>query len=366
MATGGSPPGLWQPPGLGGLAAGPPTQPPPPATAPPPPSAAALAAGAFSIGAVGEGREDLQKEISSTIEAQVSRLIEQARHDTESKVKMELKQIRDVMMTLDGRLDQLIGQLDGMEPRESPEPHLDAETVGHLLSKIEQQWGQEIRTLKQELHQTILAHNHNADLIKHHKDTIDALRERCVRLQGNSVKTTEIQAQLARLDARLKQQQKQRKLEPLLDRLTVLEQKVAAAAHWRFQNMGVGPPGMPVPPGIPPGMMPGMGAAGLMAGKGAGVKGGLVPGASGAAAAAAAATGVGLAPPAVPKSGEKAAFKCPTDEEVQAHLSKLSVGAEAGPRAEEAQAAAEGAAAPAAAPTPQSAPVPAGETEEAS
>eukprot|EP00411_Alexandrium_monilatum_P072389 CAMPEP_0175557388 /NCGR_PEP_ID=MMETSP0096-20121207/35348_1 /TAXON_ID=311494 /ORGANISM="Alexandrium monilatum, Strain CCMP3105" /LENGTH=336 /DNA_ID=CAMNT_0016860533 /DNA_START=76 /DNA_END=1085 /DNA_ORIENTATION=+ len=336
MATGGSPPGLWQPPGLGGLAAGPPTQPPPPATAPPPPSAAALAAGAFSIGAVGEGREDLQKEISSTIEAQVSRLIEQARHDTESKVKMELKQIRDVMMTLDGRLDQLIGQLDGMEPRESPEPHLDAETVGHLLSKIEQQWGQEIRTLKQELHQTILAHNHNADLIKHHKDTIDALRERCVRLQGNSVKTTEIQAQLARLDARLKQQQKQRKLEPLLDRLTVLEQKVAAAAHWRFQNMGVGATGD-------------AGAAG-----------------SGAAAAAAAATGVGLAPPAVPKSGEKAAFKCPTDEEVQAHLSKLSVGAEAGPRAEEAQAAAEGAAAPAAAPTPQSAPVPAGETEEAS
>merc|ERR1719230_1043759 len=140
------------------------------------------------------------------------------------------------MMVMDGRLDQLLAQLDGIEPQESQEAALDAEAVGQLLSKVEQQWGQEIRTLKQELHQTILAHNHNADLIKHHKDTIDALRERCAKVTGSGAKTAEIHQQLNRIDQRLKQQQKQRKLEPLFERLAVLEQRVAAASatsQWR-------------------------------------------------------------------------------------------------------------------------------------
>lgn len=286
--VGSSPPGLWQPPGFGGignltLAGQPPPQP-------------ANAAGGFGLGAVGESREvELQKEISGTIEAQVSKLIEQARLDTESKVKMELKQIRDAMMGLDQRLDELIAQLDSIGQQEPVESPLAAEAVGQLLSKIEQQWGQEIRTLKQELHQTILAHNHNADLIKHHKDTIDALRDRCAKLQGNNVKTPEIQQQLMRLDLRLKQQQKQRKLEPIYDRLAALEQRVAAVTQagptWRY-------------PQIPPMSMmpPNMGTAGsVMPGKGA---------------------------------GTKAAYKCPTDEEVQARLSKLSVGTEAVPKAD--------------------------------
>merc|ERR1719436_1162397 len=116
-----------------------------------------------------------------------------------------------MIMRMDQQLDALSRELDNIEPREAAEPPLDAEQVAQLLSKIEQQWGQEIRTLKQELHQTILAHNHNADLIKHHKDTIDALRERCMKLQNNTVKTSEIQQQLLRLDMRLKQQQKQQK-----------------------------------------------------------------------------------------------------------------------------------------------------------
>lgn len=247
-----------------------------------------------------EGRENatLQKEISGTIEAQVSRLIEQARHDTESKVKSELKSIRDAMVAMDQQLDGLLAQLDGMQPRQPTEQSLDAEAVGSLLSKIEQQWGQEIRTLKQELHQTILAHNHNADLIKHHKDTIDALRDRCVRIQGGSVKTTEIQQHLQRLDARLKQQQKQRKLEPLFERLTALEGRISLAAQaaavqgaaaWRYAaaaaaagSAAPGPGLLGAPPGMPPGLLPGAGAPGL-------------PKAAAAAAAAAKANGAGSA-----------------------------------------------------------------------
>jgi hypothetical protein len=276
------------------------------------------------LGAVGEGREvELQKEVSGSIEAQVSRLIEQARYDTESKVKMELKKIRDAMMAMDSRLDQLLAQLEGIEILENADPQMDAEAIGQLLSKIEQQWGQEIRTLKQELHQTILAHNHNADLIKHHKDTIDGLQEKCQKLKVDTVKNSEIQQHLQRLDQRLKQQQKQRKLEPLFERLANLEQRIAAAAQsaWRgYPAMSpVVPPGMSVPPGIQPAMMPGgigiSASAGIMSGKTVGAKS-----AGGGAAGAA----VANAATPQPKAEQKAAYKCPTDEEVLARMSQLS------------------------------------------
>eukprot|EP00440_Ansanella_granifera_P044045 gb/GFBE01047732.1/.p1 GENE.gb/GFBE01047732.1/~~gb/GFBE01047732.1/.p1 ORF type:complete len:287 (+),score=65.26 gb/GFBE01047732.1/:1-861(+) len=250
-------------------------------TAPSPP-------GLWQAGAGEPAAGDLQKTISQTIEQQVSRRIEQARIDTESKVKMELKQIRASMMAMDERLDQLIALLDGMQPQDKAEPALKAEEVGHFLSKTEQQWGQEIRTLKQELHQTILAHNHNADLIKHHKDTIDALRERCLKMQTSRHKTEEIQQQLQRLDARLKQQSKQRKLEPLFERLAALEMRVTqGAAGWG------GYPRMPTAMGMPPGMTA--------------PPPGIVPAAGEIAAAR-----------------EKAAFKHPTDEEVAARLKRLS------------------------------------------
>merc|ERR1719145_295516 len=175
------------PPGLG-PACGPPAEPPPPA----PPGlfvGSARPAGNLPSPGGDEGALEKQHEISGTIAAQVTRLLEQARVDTENKVKVELKGIRDAMVTIDGRLDQLLAQLDSIEPRQQ-EPPLDAEHIGQLLSKIEQQWGQEIRTLKEELHQTILAHNHNADLIKHHKETIDTLRERCNRLQSGGTTRT--------------------------------------------------------------------------------------------------------------------------------------------------------------------------------
>merc|ERR1719433_2025411 len=174
---------------------------------------------------------------------------------------------------IDGRLDQLLAQLDGIEPRQQ-EPPLDAEHIGGLLSKIEQQWGQEIRTLKEELHQTILAHNHNADLIKHHKDTIDNFRERCTRLQGGNARSgAEIQQQLTRLDNLTRQQQTQRKMEPLFDRLSNLErnvQNVTRNAAWRY------PAALPMP--MMPGMRPPMGIPAAIMANLTGAGAGLVPG----------------------------------------------------------------------------------------
>lgn len=251
-----------------------------------------------------EGAIDKQKEIYGTIAAQVARLLERARVDTENKVKMELKGIRDAVVAMDARLDTMLTQLEMIKP--TAEPPLDAEHVGQLLSKIEQQWGQEIRTLKEELHQTILAHNHNADLIKHHKDTIDSLRDRCSRLQsGSSARTAaETQAQLARLEALPKLQENQPKMEPYFERLAALERKLAAAAAVRSSGWPRYP-GMPHMPMMSPGIrspLPTAGmpnpalmaqmaaAAGLFPGMGG--KGGLRAHARGAATAAAA-VGVG-------------------------------------------------------------------------
>jgi hypothetical protein len=204
---------------------------------------------------VGEGREDqLQKDVSGTIEAQVARLIDQARVQTESKVKIELKQVRDAMLAMDAQLDQLLLQLEGMEVQDVNH-QMDVDVIGQLLSKLEETHRQEIRTLKQELHQTILAHNHNADLIKHHKDTIDALTEKCQKLKVDPVKTYESQQHLQELARRLKQQQLQRKLEPLHERITNLEQRVVAAAQNAWRGYPTMPLGMSMPLGIPPAVL---------------------------------------------------------------------------------------------------------------
>lgn len=269
---GGGPPGL-------GPACGPPSEPPPPA----PPGlfvGSSRPAGNVPTAGADDGTLEKQAEISGTIAAQVTRLLEQARLDTENKVKVELKQIRDAMGVMDNRLDQLLGQLDGLEPR--AEQPLDAEHIGQLLSQTEQAWGQEIRTLKEELHQTILAHNHNADLIKHHKDTIDSLRDKCTRLHvGGAPMRAEIQQQLGRLENIMRQQQTHRKMEPLFERLANLERNTAtaaaarsASAAWRYPAMSPMPmmPGMRPPLGLPAAMMAGMGPGLMPGGKGAGMR----------------------------------------------------------------------------------------------
>merc|ERR1711971_1453246 len=96
----------------------------------------------------------------------------------------------------------------------------------------------------------------------------------------------ELQQKLLQLDARLKLQQKQQKLEPLAERIAALEQRLVGAIQIQSLAMrnvlgmpGSAPPGMGLPPGFPPGMHPAM------------------------ASAAAAAAVAGMVPGKVPKAG---------------------------------------------------------------
>lgn len=309
---GASPPGLWQPP-TGGASGGPPSGPPGVPPRAPPPGVPQNFGGAAGVAGKESQEFGLQKEVSGTIEAQVARLLEQARRDTEAKVKTELGQIYSAMMNMDQRLNVILSQVEVIE-RQEHEPHLDTDAIRGHLSKVEKTWGQEIRQLKQELHQTILAHNHNADLIKHHKDTIDHLQRRCNELRSGDAKTAEGLQRLQRLDKVMKQQApKMPKVEPLMQRVNILEQRIAAsaaasaAAASAKGGWGGYPRTMPAmgPPGM--GMMPPGIDGQMLAGKG-GCKG-----------------GGGIAHTAQPK----AAYKQPTDEEVQKHFGKLSGGGEA-------------------------------------
>merc|ERR1719476_21550 len=109
---GGGPPGL-------GPACGPPSEPPPPA--PPGLFLGGARPAAAPVGAEDDPARDKQNEISGTIATQVKRLLEQARLDTENKVKAELKGIRDAMVQMDAGLDSLLAQLDNIERGERAE-----------------------------------------------------------------------------------------------------------------------------------------------------------------------------------------------------------------------------------------------------
>merc|ERR1719281_1982410 len=64
-------------------------------------------------------------------------------------------------------------------------PSLSRNDLSKSIAKLEEVWEGEVSTLKHELWQTIQAHNHNADLLKHHKDAIDGVQSRITESSPN-------------------------------------------------------------------------------------------------------------------------------------------------------------------------------------
>merc|ERR1719487_968981 len=107
---------------------------------------------------------------------------------------------------------------------------IDRNSLGQLLQKIEHRWGKELATLKQELHQTILAHNHNADLMRHHKDALDHLRTQLMQKQGQPA--PQVTAQLGKLEQLLQQDNlKQRKLDSLTQWVEMMEAQAVGGTY---------------------------------------------------------------------------------------------------------------------------------------
>jgi len=116
----------------------------------------------------------------------VEKMIEKAKRDSEVKVKQELSRIRKEIEEVRGRITGLATQVQKeqsqitlaatQKDRAVNESVVDKKTLTEFVQKIETRWMSEMNILKQELHQTIMAHNHNADLMKHLKDAMDHIR----------------------------------------------------------------------------------------------------------------------------------------------------------------------------------------------
>lgn len=266
-----------------------------PGMPPPPPGLGAadqlLAGMGGSTSADEASSHKLRQEILSRIGEQVKDLILQAKRDSEAKVKTELKMVNDAMAQMDANLDMLNKQLDDME--ESPTEALEQHTAIKALAKVEQQWGKELGKLKLELHQTIYAHNHNADLLKQQKEALDQIRSE-IEGQKQTASADRIKlakSQLVKMET-LQKVSKGRKLEPLFQRLAAVEQRLMAA--WRWQAMAA--------------------ANAQLAGAAAAAR----------PIAKASAGKVTAFFPEAEESVDKPAFRRPTDEEVQAQLAKFA------------------------------------------
>eukprot|EP00933_Yihiella_yeosuensis_P073790 TRINITY_DN82538_c0_g1_i1.p1 TRINITY_DN82538_c0_g1~~TRINITY_DN82538_c0_g1_i1.p1 ORF type:complete len:324 (+),score=82.70 TRINITY_DN82538_c0_g1_i1:156-1127(+) len=190
-------------------------------------------------GAAAEGENlGLKQEIFTKISAQVQSLLLQAKQESEAKVKLELRELHMAMQELDNRLDTIIQCLDETEVAKggistTGEAPLEQATIVTTLANVEQNWGKELNKLKNELHQTIFAHNHNADLMKHQKEKLEQIRQEIDARNAPSPEKIKVaKAQLVKLDHINKASQKQRRLEPILGRMAALEQKVGALWRW--------------------------------------------------------------------------------------------------------------------------------------
>jgi len=122
----------------------------------------------------------------SELAKDVEKMIEKAKRDSEVKVKQELSRIRKEIEDVRARLTGLANQVQkeqsqitlavSQKDRAVSESVVDKKTLTEFVQKIETRWMSEMNILKQELHQTIMAHNHNADLMKHLKDAMDHIR----------------------------------------------------------------------------------------------------------------------------------------------------------------------------------------------
>lgn len=205
----------------------------------------------------------LHGDVASAIGQQVEQMILQAKKDSEARVRHDLSVARSQLQHMEGLIQDLSERVQRAARANGPGVPDPAQTVDRTflnqkISQLEQKWGSEVKALKQDLHRTILAHNHNSDLMRHHRDALDEARR---KLDGQmQPKAEQVDAQINKVDAMLRQgQAKQRAIDALTERLTALEAQVGDLfpnPAGAYPGMMPGMPGMPGMLGQPPGMGP--------------------------------------------------------------------------------------------------------------
>jgi hypothetical protein len=206
--------------------------------------------------------DSFHRTIALAVSSQVEQMISEAQRNSEARVRTEVARIRQDMQTMNERISHLADKLQfstavsgdaadatssgGGKEALAVLQRLEQQhnrTMGELQTEIQhvaQVQSTSLKTLKHELHQTIQAHNHNADLMKRQKGTVDAIRQQLetfasARLVANQLH--KVESQLGRDHTAVNQ-----KLETLTRRVQALEAQISGglppAGSW---NWGVPP-----------------------------------------------------------------------------------------------------------------------------
>mmetsp|Transcript_86513 Transcript_86513/g.249625 ORF Transcript_86513/g.249625 Transcript_86513/m.249625 type:complete len:369 (+) Transcript_86513:90-1196(+) len=202
----------------------------------------------------------LHTDVASAIGRQVEQMILQAKIDSEARVRHDLQVARNQLSGMEAAIADLgerVARCASANGPGAPEPIqiVDRDFLTQKISQLEQKWGFEVKALKQDLHRTILAHNHNSDLMRHHRDALEEARRK-LDAQMHP-KPEQVDAQIEKVDRLLRAgQAKQRAVDALTDRLAALEVQVGEM----LPGQGLMPPFA----GLTPGMAHLMGQAGVL------------------------------------------------------------------------------------------------------
>lgn len=207
----------------------------------------------------------LHGDVASAIGQQVEQMILQAKKDSEARVRHELNVARQQLQQMEAHVNELterVSRCVRSNGSGAPDPSqtVDRVFLSTKIKQLEDKWGNEVKALKQDLHRTILAHNHNSDLMRHHRDALDEARR---KLDAQTQpKAEQVDQQIEKVDRMLRAgQAKQRALDALTERLSALEGQVnellpnPAAMSGAYGGMM--PPGMSGMAGL--GGAPGLG-----------------------------------------------------------------------------------------------------------
>lgn len=185
-------------------------------------------------------------------------LVAAARH-SETQVSAELRKLDSLFQSLRDKAARIDAILVA---RDQSARQLPKDGIAQLLIDLEQRWDQEIKAVKRELHQTILAHNHNADLMADHKSAIEKI---LVELNEIGPPTHFVDPHLAETLARLgstldKNRARDADIDALLQRGEVLMERfsISMASH-QHQLTSAGGGGLQGVSGSAPPYPPGQG-----------------------------------------------------------------------------------------------------------
>lgn len=191
----------------------------PPGIAPPPP-------GISPPGPPPQQSDHVHHDIARDIGQQVEVMILEAKRNSETKVGKEIQKIKIKMESMNDKIKRIMERVNQVEPNNGGLLKTDLQKS---IAKLEEVWETEVGTLKHELWQTIQAHNHNADLLKHHKDAIDQISTRMTDTPANPELEQANQQYLQVEKIMQKEAAKELQMEQLIQRLSVIQQQLAGA-----------------------------------------------------------------------------------------------------------------------------------------